>query len=59
MAGNTTNSAIRNWMAPVVRASFTVVGCIAGALIFNYLLFRAANLPFLWTGWSARLPLLW
>ena len=50
MAANATNPAVRNWMAPAARASLAVVGCIAAALIFNYLLFRAAGLPFLWTG---------
>ena len=50
MAGNTRNPVIRNWIAPVARAVLTVVGCTAGALIFNYLLFRATGLPFLWTG---------
>ena len=44
------NPAMRNWLAPSARISLTVAGCIAGALIFNYLLFRAAGLPFLWTG---------
>lgn len=50
MAGNTRNPAVQNWIAPVARAALAVVGCVAGALIFNYLLFRAAELPFLWAG---------
>ncbi len=50
MPGNTTNPAMHNLLAQAARISLTVAGCIAGALIFNYLLFRAAGLPFLWTG---------
>lgn len=50
MAGNSTNPAMHGWLTPVARASLATAGCIAGALIFNYLLFRAAGLPFLWTG---------
>jgi diguanylate cyclase len=50
VAGNTTYSAMRNRLTPIVRASFAVAGCVAGALIFNYLLFRAAGLPFGWAG---------
>jgi diguanylate cyclase len=41
---------MRNRLAPIVRASLAVAGCVAGALIFNYLLFRAAGLPFGWAG---------
>ena len=41
---------MHNLQAQAVRISITVAGCIAGALIFNYLLFRAVGLPFLWTG---------
>jgi diguanylate cyclase len=40
---------MRNWLVPA-RISLAIAGCIAAALIFNYLLFRAAGLPFLWTG---------
>jgi diguanylate cyclase (GGDEF)-like protein len=50
VAGNTTYPAIRNRLTPVARASLAVAGCVAGALIFNYLLFRAAGLPFVWAG---------
>lgn len=50
MSGNTSNPATRSWLAPAVRAVFTIAGCVAGTLIFNYLLFRAAGLPFVWTG---------
>ena len=50
MSGNTSNPATRSWLAPAARAIFTIAGCVAGALIFNYLLFRAAGLPFLWAG---------
>ena len=41
---------MRSWLAPAARAIFTIAGCVAGSLIFNYLLFRAAGLPFLWAG---------
>jgi diguanylate cyclase len=50
VAGNTTNLAMRNRLAPALRVSLATAGCIAGAVIFNYLLFRAVGLPFLWTG---------
>jgi diguanylate cyclase (GGDEF)-like protein len=41
---------MRSWLAPAARVIFTIAGCVAAALIFNYLLFRAAGLPFLWVG---------
>jgi diguanylate cyclase (GGDEF)-like protein len=50
VAGNTTNPAMHARQMPVVHAVLAIAGCVAGALIFNYLLFRAAGLPFLWTG---------
>ncbi len=50
MSGNASNPAARSWLAPAARAIFIVAGCVAGALIFNYLLFRAAGLPFVWAG---------
>jgi diguanylate cyclase len=50
VSGNTSNPATRNWLAPIARAFFTIAGSVAGALIFNYLLFRAVGLPFLWAG---------
>lgn len=50
MSGNTSNPAMRSWLAPAARAIFTIAGCVVGALIFNYLLFRATGLPFLWVG---------
>ena len=37
-------------LSPVLTAILTVAGCVAGALVFNYLLFRAVGLPFLWAG---------
>jgi diguanylate cyclase len=46
----TSNPAMRSWFVPNTRLFVTAVGCVAGALIFNYLLFRAAGLPFVWTG---------
>lgn len=50
MSGNASNPATRSWLAPAARAIFTIAGCVAGALTFNYLLFRAAGLPFVWAG---------
>jgi len=41
---------MRSWSVPPVRLFGTIVFCVAGALVFNYLLFRAAGLPFVWTG---------
>jgi diguanylate cyclase len=41
---------MHNLLVRAARTSLTIAGCVAGALIFNYLLFRAAGLPFLWTG---------
>jgi diguanylate cyclase len=49
--GNTiTHPAMRDLLMPVARAILAIAGCVIGALIFNYLLFRAAGLPFLWAG---------
>ncbi len=50
MSGNTSKPATHSLLAPAARAIFITAGCIAGALIFNYLLFRATGLPFVWTG---------
>lgn len=50
MSGNASGPAIRSWLGPAARASLTIAGCVAGAMIFNYLLFRASGLPFVWTG---------
>lgn len=50
MPGNTSNLATRSRLAPPARSIFIIAGCVASALIFNYLLFRAAGLPFLWAG---------
>lgn len=44
------NPTTRGWIVPAVRLFVIVAGCVAGALVFNYLLFRAAGLPFVWTG---------
>lgn len=46
----TRNSPTRIRFALAVRLLVTVAGCVAGALVFNYLLFRASGLPFVWTG---------
>lgn len=41
---------MRSWSVPAVRLLVTIVCSVAVALVFNYLLFRAAGLPFVWTG---------
>lgn len=50
MPDTTSNPALRSWSVPAVRLLVTIACCVAGALAFNYLLFRAAGLPFVWTG---------
>lgn len=50
MPDTTSNPAARSWFVPAGRLFVIIVGCVAGALVFNYLLFRAAGLPYIWTG---------
>ena len=47
MAVTTTKSAVRSRIAP---AALGILGCLAGALAFNFLLFRASGSPFVWIG---------
>ncbi|MBX3582647.1 MAG: GGDEF domain-containing protein [Rhizobiaceae bacterium] len=50
MPETTRNSTTSGRLVPAVRLFVSIAGCVTGALVFNYLLFRAAGLPFVWTG---------
>ena len=47
MAVKMTKPAVRSWIA---SAALGVLGCVAGALAFNFLLFRVSGNPFVWIG---------
>ncbi|MEW9808521.1 GGDEF domain-containing protein [Mesorhizobium sp. ZMM04-5] len=50
MSGNAGNPTVQEWQRTAANAGLALIGCSGGALIFNYVLFRASGLPFLWTG---------
>jgi diguanylate cyclase (GGDEF)-like protein len=41
---------MQDWRRTAVNTVLALAGCTGGALIFNFVLFRASGLPFLWTG---------
>jgi diguanylate cyclase len=50
VSDKTTNPTMQSRRRTVAHAVLALAGCVGGALVFNFILFRAAGLPFLWTG---------